>query len=68
MDPVTIILSTSTLFFESILSLTVNENIALPLQQTTKMSKREIDGKVMEKIDQLGLSEISHKYSSELSG
>ncbi len=49
-------------------SLTVFENIALPLQQTTTMSKREIDGKVMGKIDQLELSEVSHKYSSELSG
>ncbi|MFQ5949450.1 MAG: ATP-binding cassette domain-containing protein [Nitrospiria bacterium] len=49
-------------------SLTVFENISLPLRQTTKMSKREIDGKVMEKIDQLELSEVPHKYSSELSG
>jgi len=49
-------------------SLTVFENIALPLQQTTRMSKSEIDGKVMERIDQLELSEVAYKYSSELSG
>ena len=49
-------------------SLTVFENVALPLQQTTKMEKREIDNKVMEKIDQLELSEVPHKYPSELSG
>jgi len=49
-------------------SLTVFENISLPLQQTTKMSKREIDSKVMERIDQLELSEVPHKYPSELSG
>ncbi len=49
-------------------SVTVFENISLPLQQTTKMSKREIDRKVMEKIDQLELSEVPHKYPSELSG
>lgn len=49
-------------------SLTVFENIALPLQQTTKMSKREIESKVMEKIDQLELSEVPDKYPSELSG
>ena len=49
-------------------SLTVFENIAVPLQQTTKMDKREIDNKVMEKIDQLELSEVPHKYPSELSG
>ncbi len=48
-------------------SLTVFENIALPLQQTTKMGKREIDNKVMEKIDQLELSDVPHKYPSELS-
>ncbi len=47
---------------------TVFENISLPLQQTTKLSKSEIDRKVMEKIDQLELSEVPHKYPSELSG
>jgi len=49
-------------------SLTVFENIAVPLQQTTNMDKREICNKVMEKIDQLELSEVPHKYPSELSG
>ncbi|HEX9443572.1 MAG TPA: ATP-binding cassette domain-containing protein [Candidatus Binatia bacterium] len=49
-------------------SLTVFENVALPLQQTTAMDKRAIDDKVMERIDQLELSEVAHKYPSELSG
>ncbi len=49
-------------------SLTVFDNIALPLQETTRMTKGEIDNKVMERIDQLELSEVSHKYPSELSG
>jgi phospholipid/cholesterol/gamma-HCH transport system ATP-binding protein len=49
-------------------SLTVFENIALPLQQTTKLSKQEIAAKVMEKVDQLDLSEVPHKYPSEISG
>ncbi len=49
-------------------SLSVYENIALPLQQTTQLDKRAIDGKVMEKIDQLELSDVTHKYPSELSG
>ncbi len=49
-------------------SLTVFENIALPLQETARMSKREINSKVMERIDQLELSEVPHKYPSELSG
>jgi phospholipid/cholesterol/gamma-HCH transport system ATP-binding protein len=49
-------------------SLTVFQNIALPLQQTTKMGKQEIEAKVMERINQLELSEVPHKYPSELSG
>jgi phospholipid/cholesterol/gamma-HCH transport system ATP-binding protein len=49
-------------------SLTVFENIALPLKQTTRMSEKEIARKVMERIDQLELSEVPHKYPSELSG
>lgn len=49
-------------------SLTVFDNIALPLRQTTAMSKKEIDDKVMERIDQLELSEVPHKFPSELSG
>ena len=49
-------------------SLTVFENIALPLQQTTRMSRQDIESKVRERIDQLELSEVTHKYPSELSG
>ena len=49
-------------------SLTVFENIALPLQQTTRMSRQEIESKVRERIDQLELSEVPNKYPSELSG
>jgi len=49
-------------------SMTVFENVALPLKQTTKMSKREIDEKVMARIDQSELTEVIHKYPSEISG
>jgi phospholipid/cholesterol/gamma-HCH transport system ATP-binding protein len=49
-------------------SLTVFQNVALPLQQTTKMSAKEIEDKVMQRIDQLELSEVPHKFPSELSG
>jgi phospholipid/cholesterol/gamma-HCH transport system ATP-binding protein len=49
-------------------SLTVFQNIALPLRQTTRMSENEIERKVMERIEQLELSEVPHKYPSELSG
>ncbi len=49
-------------------SLTVFENVALPLQRTTKLSKREIEIKVKEKVEQLELSEVPYKYPSEISG
>jgi phospholipid/cholesterol/gamma-HCH transport system ATP-binding protein len=49
-------------------SMTVFENIALPLRETTKMSKKEIEDKVMARIEQMELSEVAHKYPSELSG
>jgi phospholipid/cholesterol/gamma-HCH transport system ATP-binding protein len=49
-------------------SLTVYENIALPLQQTTSWSDKVIESKVMARIVQLELSEATHKYMSELSG
>jgi len=49
-------------------SFTVFENVALPLQQTMKLSKKEIEKKVMDKVEQLELSEVTYKYPSELSG
>jgi len=49
-------------------SLTVFENIALPLHQTTNLNRKEIERRVMEKVDQMELSEVARKYSSELSG
>ncbi len=49
-------------------SLTVFENIALPLRQTTKLGKKEIEKRVMEKVEQVELSEVYDKYPSEISG
>jgi phospholipid/cholesterol/gamma-HCH transport system ATP-binding protein len=49
-------------------SMTVYENIALPLRETTNLSKAEINGKVMARIEQTELEEAAHKYPSELSG
>ena len=49
-------------------SMTVFENVALPLKQTTRMSKREIEEKVMTRIEQSELTEVVHKYPSEISG
>lgn len=49
-------------------SMTVFENIALPLSQTTGLKKNEIDKRVMSRIEQMELSDVVHKYPSELSG
>ncbi|MHB9098744.1 MAG: ATP-binding cassette domain-containing protein [Syntrophales bacterium] len=49
-------------------SMTVYENIALPLRETTHLSKAEIDQKVTARIEQTELAEAAHKYPSELSG
>jgi phospholipid/cholesterol/gamma-HCH transport system ATP-binding protein len=49
-------------------SMTVFENVALPLRQTTRMGKKEIEEKVMARINQTELTEVVHKYPSEISG
>ncbi len=49
-------------------SLTVFDNIALPLRQTTNLRKREVMRKVMTRIQQTELTEVVRKYPSELSG
>jgi len=49
-------------------SMTVFENVALPLRQTTNLHKKEIEKRVMKRIDDLELSEAVRKYPSELSG
>ncbi|MFA4916448.1 MAG: ATP-binding cassette domain-containing protein [Syntrophales bacterium] len=49
-------------------SMTVYENIALPLRETTDLGKAEIDRRVMARIEQTELSEAAHRYPSELSG
>jgi phospholipid/cholesterol/gamma-HCH transport system ATP-binding protein len=49
-------------------SMTVFENVALPLRQTTKLGKKEIEEKVLASIEQTELTEVAYKYPSELSG
>ncbi len=49
-------------------SITVFENIALPLKEKTSFKKAEIAGRVREKMDQLDLQGIDDKYPSQLSG
>jgi phospholipid/cholesterol/gamma-HCH transport system ATP-binding protein len=49
-------------------SMSVYENIALPLREKTNLKKKEIDKRVMARISQMELSEAAHRYPSELSG
>lgn len=49
-------------------SMTVFENIALPLVERTSLPKAEIRKQVEEQMDQLDLSDINDKYPSQLSG
>ncbi len=49
-------------------SLTVYENIALPLLETTNLKKAEIDKRVMARVEQTELTEAVHRFPSELSG
>ncbi|MCU0531556.1 MAG: ATP-binding cassette domain-containing protein [Syntrophales bacterium] len=49
-------------------SMTVFENIALPLQETTNLSPAEVRQRVMTRIEQMELADAVGKYPSEISG
>jgi phospholipid/cholesterol/gamma-HCH transport system ATP-binding protein len=49
-------------------SMTVYENVALPLRETTNLKQSEIDRRVRARIKQTELGDAVHKYPSELSG
>jgi phospholipid/cholesterol/gamma-HCH transport system ATP-binding protein len=49
-------------------SMTVYENIALPLRETTKLGRAEIDMRVTARIEQTELTDSADKFPSELSG
>jgi phospholipid/cholesterol/gamma-HCH transport system ATP-binding protein len=49
-------------------ALTVYENIALPLRYTTRLDKKQIQAKVMDRIEQTELTEATHRYPADLSG
>ena len=49
-------------------SMSVFENIALPLKEKNSLSETKIHNRVMSKIEQLDLQEIDQKYPSQLSG
>jgi len=49
-------------------SMTVYENVAIPLRETTNLSKAEIDRRVTARIEQAELGEAVQKYPSQISG
>jgi len=49
-------------------SLSVFENVAFPLREKTRLSHEEIRQKVLEMLEQVGLTGMGEKYPSELSG
>jgi phospholipid/cholesterol/gamma-HCH transport system ATP-binding protein len=49
-------------------SLTVGENVALPLREHTKMSSAEIDKIVFATLDSVGLANVRDRMPSQLSG
>jgi phospholipid/cholesterol/gamma-HCH transport system ATP-binding protein len=49
-------------------SMTVYENVALPLRETTTLTESEIHSKVMARIEQTELTDSAKKFPSELSG
>ena len=49
-------------------SLTIGENVALPLREHTKMSDAEIKKVVSETLESVGLAHVEERYPAELSG
>jgi len=49
-------------------SMTIYENVALPLAETTNLTKKEIRQRVMARLEQTELTEARYKFPSELSG
>jgi phospholipid/cholesterol/gamma-HCH transport system ATP-binding protein len=48
-------------------SMTVYENVAIPIRETMNLSKPEIDRRVMARIEQAELDEAAQKYPSQIS-
>jgi phospholipid/cholesterol/gamma-HCH transport system ATP-binding protein len=49
-------------------SLTVFDNVAFPLREKLRLPASEVNGRVEEKLDQVGLKGMGHKFPAELSG
>ncbi len=49
-------------------SMNVFENVAFPLQEKTKLSKNEIQTRVLAALEDVGLKNVEQKFTDELSG
>jgi len=49
-------------------SMNVFENVAFPLQEKTSLSKDEIRTRVLSALEDVGLKNVEHKFTDELSG
>jgi phospholipid/cholesterol/gamma-HCH transport system ATP-binding protein len=49
-------------------SLTVYGNVAFPLKEKTKLNKKEIQEKVIQALEDVGLRNVGKKYPAEISG
>lgn len=49
-------------------SLTIFDNVAFPLREKTRMREAQIENKVKERLDQVGLKDMGYKYPAEVSG
>ncbi|MGH7825924.1 MAG: ABC transporter ATP-binding protein [Candidatus Binatia bacterium] len=49
-------------------SMTICDNVAFPLREKTKLSQNEIQRKVEERLEQVGLAGMGYKYPAEVSG
>jgi phospholipid/cholesterol/gamma-HCH transport system ATP-binding protein len=49
-------------------SMTIFDNVAFPLREKTKMSETEIQKRVDERLEQVGLEGMGYKFPAELSG
>jgi phospholipid/cholesterol/gamma-HCH transport system ATP-binding protein len=49
-------------------SMTIYDNVAFPLRETTKLPEREIKQRAEERLAQVGLTGMGYKYPAEVSG
>ena len=49
-------------------SMTIFDNVAFPLRERIRLGEDAIAGKVLERLDQVGLKDMGYKYPAEVSG